>query len=50
VRTALAHGLQLVIIPIAADQHENARRCAALGLARVVAPEQRAPAAIRAAL
>ena len=33
---ALAHGLPLVIVPIAADQPENAERCAALGLGRVV--------------
>jgi UDP:flavonoid glycosyltransferase YjiC (YdhE family) len=28
---ALAHGLPQVIVPIAADQPENARRCEALG-------------------
>lgn len=50
VRTALAHGLPMVIIPIAADQPENARRCAALGLARIVPVEDRTPEAIRAAI
>ncbi|HEU5330563.1 MAG TPA: glycosyltransferase [Thermomicrobiales bacterium] len=50
VRTALSAGLPLVILPIAADQPDNARRCAALGVARVVAPRQRTPAAIRAAV
>lgn len=47
VRTALAHGLPMVILPIAADQPDNARRCADLGLAMVVLPENRSPTAIR---
>jgi UDP:flavonoid glycosyltransferase YjiC (YdhE family) len=50
VRDALAHGLPLVILPIAADQFENARRCSAAGVARVVGPDERTPAAIRAAV
>jgi MGT family glycosyltransferase len=50
VRTALDSGLPLVVIPIAADQPDNARRCAALGLARVIAPDERTPEAIRAAV
>jgi UDP:flavonoid glycosyltransferase YjiC (YdhE family) len=50
VRTAISHGLPQVLIPIAADQPENARRCAALGVARVVAPDGRTPEAIRAAV
>jgi UDP:flavonoid glycosyltransferase YjiC (YdhE family) len=50
VRTALGAGLPMVILPIAADQPDNAHRCAALGVARVVAPDQRTPAAIRAAV
>ncbi len=50
VRDAISHGLPLVIIPIAADQPDNARRCAILGLARVVGPEARTPAAIRDAM
>lgn len=49
VRTALAHGLPMVILPIAADQPENARRCEALGVARVVLPRDRTAEAIREA-
>lgn len=49
VRTALDHGVPLVVIPIAADQPENARRCVALGVGRGIPPEGRTPAAIRAA-
>jgi UDP:flavonoid glycosyltransferase YjiC (YdhE family) len=36
VMAALTHGLPLVLVPIAADQPQNARRCADLGLARVL--------------
>ena len=36
IMAALAHGLPMVVVPIAADQPENAERCAALGVARVV--------------
>jgi UDP:flavonoid glycosyltransferase YjiC (YdhE family) len=50
VLTALDAGLPLVIIPIAADQPDNARRCADLGVAEVISPEQRAPGAIREAV
>ena len=50
VRDALAHALPLVIMPIGADQYENGRRCAAQGVARVIGPEERTPAAIRAAV
>jgi MGT family glycosyltransferase len=46
----LAAGLPMVMIPISADQPENARRAAALGAAAVIAPEERTPAAIRAAV
>ena len=49
VLASIAHGLPLVVIPIAADQPENARRCAELGLGRVVGPDERTSAAIRAA-
>jgi len=49
VRTAIDHGLPMVIIPIAADMPDNARRCAALGLARIIAPHERTPDAIREA-
>ena len=37
VLTALDHGLPMVLIPIAADQPDNARRCEALGVAQVLA-------------
>jgi MGT family glycosyltransferase len=49
VLAAVGHGLPLVVVPIAADQPENARRCAELGLGRVVGPDERAPDAIRRA-
>lgn len=49
VRTALARGLPMVVLPIAADQPENARRCEALGVARVVRSRDRTAAAIREA-
>lgn len=47
---ALAHGLPLVIVPIAADQPENAERCAAVGAATVVQPEDLTPATARTAV
>lgn len=50
VLTALGHGLPMVIIPISADQPDNAHRCAQLGLARVLAPDDRSPEAIRDAV
>ena len=50
VMTSLDHGLPMVVVPIAADQPDNARRCADLGLARVVAPGDRTPDAIRTAV
>lgn len=49
VMDALSAGLPMVLIPIAADQPENARLAAELGTARVISPDQRNPAAIRAA-
>ncbi len=36
VMAALTHGLPMVIVPIMADQPENAERCAALGVAQVI--------------
>ena len=33
---ALAHGLPMVLLPLGADQPQNARRCAELGVARVL--------------
>ena len=50
VMASLSHGLPLVIIPIAADMPDNARRCAELGVGRVIMPEDRTPAAIRYAI
>jgi UDP:flavonoid glycosyltransferase YjiC (YdhE family) len=50
VLTALDAGLPLVIIPIAADQPDNARRCADLGVAEVISPEQRTPEVIQTAV
>ena len=49
VRTALDCGVPLVVLPIAADQPENARRCVTLGVGRSIPPDGRTPAAIRAA-
>jgi MGT family glycosyltransferase len=43
-------GLPLVVIPISADQPYNAACCAALGVGRLIAPEDRTPEAIRAAV
>ncbi|MDQ5826400.1 MAG: glycosyltransferase [Chloroflexota bacterium] len=37
---ALSLGLPMVLIPIAADQPQNAQRCAELGVARVVEPDR----------
>jgi len=50
VMAALGAGLPMVIVPVAADQPENARRCAEIGVARVVAPAARTPDMIRAAV
>jgi MGT family glycosyltransferase len=47
--TALRQGLPLVIMPIAADQPDNARRCAELEVAEVITPEHRTPETIRKA-
>jgi UDP:flavonoid glycosyltransferase YjiC (YdhE family) len=40
----------LVILPIAGDQPYCAKRCQALGVARVIGPAQRHPQAIRTAV
>ena len=45
--TALSHGLPMVIVPVSADQPDNARRCEQLGVARVIAPDSRTPEAFR---
>jgi MGT family glycosyltransferase len=47
--TALRQGLPLVIMPIAADQPENARRCVELEVAEGIVPEHRTPETIREA-
>jgi MGT family glycosyltransferase len=50
VMVGLNHGLPMVVIPLGGgDQPGNAARCAALGLAEVVPPDQRTPEAIRTA-
>jgi UDP:flavonoid glycosyltransferase YjiC (YdhE family) len=50
VMAALAHGLPLVVVPISADQPENASRCAALGVGSVVAPRDLTPETVRDAV
>jgi len=47
---ALAHGLQLVMLPISADQPMNARRAAAAGVGIELAPLDRTVGDIRAAV
>jgi UDP:flavonoid glycosyltransferase YjiC (YdhE family) len=49
VMTALDHGLPMVMIPVSADQPDNARRCEQLGVAKVISPQERTPEAIREA-
>jgi UDP:flavonoid glycosyltransferase YjiC (YdhE family) len=43
----VAHGLPMVIIPLGADQPQNAVRCAELGVSRTVEPGQLSPELIR---
>ncbi len=47
---ALNAGLPVVVVPLNADQPLNAACCAALGVGRVVGPEERTPGGIRAAV
>ena len=47
---ALAQGLPMVVVPIAADQPENAERCAALGVARVLRAADLSAEAARSAV
>lgn len=49
VLAALSAGLPLVLLPLGADQPQNAARCAAHRVGRVIAPDARTPEAIRAA-
>jgi UDP:flavonoid glycosyltransferase YjiC (YdhE family) len=49
IMACLALSLPMIGVPIAADQHRNAKRLADLGAATVVTPTERSPAAIRAA-
>ncbi len=50
VLAALSAGLPLVLLPLGADQPQNAARCAALRVGRVLGADERTPAAIRAAV
>jgi len=45
---ALAHGLPLVLIPMGADQPQNAARCVALGVGRVLDAIDATPETVRA--
>jgi hypothetical protein len=44
---ALAHGLPSVLLPMGADQPQNAERCAELGVARVLDASRATPDAVR---
>ena len=46
---ALAHGLPMVLLPMGADQPLNAKRCATLGVARVLDPIEATPGQIEEA-
>jgi len=50
VMTALRHGLPMVIVPVSADQPDNARRCEQIEVARVIPPDNRTPEAFRNAV
>lgn len=50
VMTALGHGLPMVIVPVSADQPDNALRCEQIGVAKVIPSHNRAPDAIRNAV
>jgi UDP:flavonoid glycosyltransferase YjiC (YdhE family) len=47
---ALTHGLPSVLIPMGADQPQNARRCAELGVAKVLDVIGATPETVRAAV
>jgi UDP:flavonoid glycosyltransferase YjiC (YdhE family) len=44
---AIAHGLPMVIVPLGADQPDNAARCAELGVSRTLDQDQLTPEHIR---
>jgi UDP:flavonoid glycosyltransferase YjiC (YdhE family) len=50
VLAALAHGLPSVLLPMGADQPQNATRCGELGVARVLDAVRASPEAIRVAV
>jgi MGT family glycosyltransferase len=50
VLSAISHGLPLVVIPIAADQPANARRCTALGVGRALDVTKVTPGTVREAV
>jgi UDP:flavonoid glycosyltransferase YjiC (YdhE family) len=50
VMAALAHGLPMVLLPFIADQPDNARRCARLGVAEVITPDELTPERLRTAV
>jgi UDP:flavonoid glycosyltransferase YjiC (YdhE family) len=47
---ALAHGLPLALLPLNADQPQNAARCVALGVGRVLDPDAVTPESVREAV
>ena len=50
VKEALSSGVPMVVVPISADQPYSADRCADLGVARTLGPNDRAPDIIREAV
>jgi len=50
IMSSLAAGVPLVVIPVQGDQPRNARRCADLGVGRMVVPEERESGTIQEAV
>lgn len=50
VMAALANGLPLVVVPLGADQPENAARCAALGVGETIEAQDLTPSTVHAAV
>ncbi len=50
VMTALDHGLPMVLVPVSADQPDNARRCEQIGVAHVIPADNRTPEMMRDAV